>query len=158
MYFRHAQLLASDRVLLLIDQGEIYAVYLENVFSIGRALEHERVKKKLYKDKLGGGILSSFDETRRLLVVCSPQKVLKSFCLTSIVPFIRLDQYTLHVFAFDEKFGSLQSWARPFELADWYNNKETIVHICFATGADDIVVVDSGAQARIYSFVSQRFR
>lgn len=64
----------------------------------------------------------------------------------------------LHVLVFDEQFGSLQSWARPFELADWYNNNETIIHICFATGTEDVLLVDSSAQARIYSFVSQRFR
>lgn len=59
---------------------------------------------------------------------------------------------------FDEHFGTLQSWASPYELADWYNNQETVTHICFVTGSEDILLVDSRNQARIYSIVSQRFR
>lgn len=73
--FRHAQLLANDRILLLIDQDEKYALYLDSLFSIGDALQHGRQKKLLYKDKLGGEILLTFDETKRLLVLCAPQKV-----------------------------------------------------------------------------------
>jgi hypothetical protein len=59
---------------------------------------------------------------------------------------------------FDERFSTLQNWASPFELAAWYNNQEAITHICFMAGTEELLLVDSRTQARIYSFVSQRFR
>jgi len=71
-----------------------------------------------------------------------------------------VSQRTLHVFAFDEHFSNLQGWASPFELSDWYNNSETITHVCFVTGtgSEEVLLVDSRAQARIYSLVTQGFR
>lgn len=156
---RHAHALENDRVLLVVDdQSDRFKVYLDKISTISDALRNSRPRKVLFKhDKLGPGLLISFDETRRLLVLCAPQKVVQLFHIsTSGLTF--LDQVTLHVFIFDEQFTSLQSWASPFELRDWYNNNETISYICFATGSEEVLLVDSRLQARIYSFVSQRFR
>lgn len=137
----HSQLLANDRVLFVVDQGDKIGLYLDNLWSIANALQHSQPKKTVDKRRLGGhDIIVTFEESKRLLVLCTPQKP------------------TLYVFMFDEHFGTLQSWASPFELVAWYNNQETITHICFVVGTEDIFLVDSRNQARIYSIVSQRFR
>ncbi|KAF5362168.1 hypothetical protein D9756_002245 [Leucocoprinus leucothites] len=138
----HSQLLAADRVLLVIDQGEKIGVYLDHISSIGNALSNGLSKKLVDTNRIGTNTLVTFDETKRLFALCAPQK------------------RTLHIFVFDEQFSTLQGWARPFELSGWYNNGETIAHICFVTGtgSEELLLVDSRAQARIYSLVSQRFR
>ncbi|KAF9443582.1 hypothetical protein P691DRAFT_778790 [Macrolepiota fuliginosa MF-IS2] len=137
----HAQLLSNDRILVVVDdQREHFLFYLENSVSIGNALEYSRRKRNIRKDKVGQDILVAYDEAKRTLVLCAPQKLI------------------LYIYAFDEQFGSLQSWASPLELATWYNNEVTINQICFVTGTEEILVVDSVAGARIYSLVSQRFR
>ncbi|KXN92377.1 hypothetical protein AN958_06995 [Leucoagaricus sp. SymC.cos] len=137
----HSQLLAADRVLFVVDQGDKMGLYLDNISTIGNALHHGLAKKTVDKRRLGGSdVIVAFDETKRLLVLCILQKP------------------TLYVFLFDEHYGTLQSWATPFDLVPWYNNQETVTHICFVTGTEDLLLVDSANRARIYSIVSQRFR
>ena len=44
-------------------------------------------------------------------------------------------------------------------LESWYPQKGiSIVHVAFACGNDELVLVDSNAQARIFSFMTQQFR
>ncbi|KAJ3570940.1 hypothetical protein NP233_g4078 [Leucocoprinus birnbaumii] len=137
----HSQLLANERVLFVVDQGDKIGLYLDKLWSMANALHHSQPKKTVDKRRLGGqDIIITFEESKRLLVLCTPHKP------------------TLYVFMFDEHYGQLQSWASPFELSAWYNNQETVTHICFAIGTEDILLVDSRNQARIYSLVSQRFR
>jgi hypothetical protein len=59
---------------------------------------------------------------------------------------------------FDETFTTLQSLANPFELSLWYDEPVTIEHMCCVTGVEEVLLVDSNKQARVYSLVSQRFR
>lgn len=75
MYLRHSQLLAADHVLLVIDQGEKIGVYLDILSSINNVLSNDVRKKSIDKGRVGTNVLVSFDETKRLLVFCAPQKV-----------------------------------------------------------------------------------
>ena len=155
----HSQLLAVDHVLLVVDQVEKIGVYLDKFSNIANALSNGRHEKLINKNRIGTDVLVSFDETKRLLVLCAPQKV-QSFFFSQLFRPLIVPQWTLHVFVFDELLSNLQGWASPFELLDWYNNRETITHVCFVTGtgSEEALLVDSGTRARIYSFVTQSFR
>lgn len=61
---------------------------------------------------------------------------------------------------FDEKFDSLLGWGTSADLKQWYADSHTkIVHACFVCGSDgELVFIDSGGYARIYSLTTQQFR
>jgi hypothetical protein len=68
-------------------------------------------------------------------------------------------QLQLHLFVFDESFRMLQAQRSSINLAPWYNKAETsILHAAFVYGNEEIVLVDTTAQARIFSFVRLQFR
>jgi hypothetical protein len=68
------------------------------------------------------------------------------------------DQLQLHMFIFDETFRTLQAHGNSINLAPWYNQPGvSILHTAFV-GDEEVVLVDSGAQARIFSFVTLQFR
>ncbi len=64
------------------------------------------------------------------------------------------------MFVFDETFKTLQGQGSGINLAPWYNQaaETSITHMAFVCGTEDVVFVDSNAQARIFSFVSMQFR
>jgi hypothetical protein len=63
------------------------------------------------------------------------------------------------LFVFDESFRTLQAQGSSINLAPWYNKAETsILHAGFVYGNEEIVLVDTTAQARIFSFVTLQFR
>ncbi|KXN87519.1 hypothetical protein AN958_08742 [Leucoagaricus sp. SymC.cos] len=139
----HAQLLGHNRFLLIVnDNRDNFLIYLERPHAIDTAIAGQRTKRTLKQSKIGKDILTAYDESKRMLVLCSSSQV------------------TLHVMVFDETFSNLQSWASPFELGGaWYANMPVrVCHIVFVTGTEEILLVDSNCQGRIFSFVSQRFR
>lgn len=63
------------------------------------------------------------------------------------------------MFIFDENFSSLQGWGTSVNLLPWYGNADTVIrHASFVCGCEEILLVDSGADARIFSFTTQQFR
>jgi len=67
----------------------------------------------------------------------------------------------LYAFVFDEAFRTLQSQGSAINLAPWYNQAGvSILQLCSVCGSesDEVVLVDSNAQIRIFSFVTQQFR
>ncbi len=65
----------------------------------------------------------------------------------------------LYAFVFDETFKSLQGQGSPASLAPWYSQAEiSIMQLSSVCGSDEVVLVDSNAQIRIFSFVTQQFR
>ena len=69
-----------------------------------------------------------------------------------------ITQLYLHVFVFDENFGSLQASGSAVNLTPWYNLGITLLHGCFICGSEELLLVDSSAQARIFSLVTLQFR
>jgi hypothetical protein len=57
----------------------------------------------------------------------------------------------LHIFAIEDERGSLRRMGSVIDLLPFYNNGELIVHACFVHGREEILFVDSSAQARIFS-------
>jgi hypothetical protein len=48
----------------------------------------------------------------------------------------------------------LRGQGTPIELLPFYNHGVSIVHACFVHGSEEILFVDSGAQARIFSLIT----
>jgi hypothetical protein len=57
----------------------------------------------------------------------------------------------LHIFSLEDEHGSLRGMGSAIDLRPFYNNGESIVHACFVHGREEILFVDSSAQARIFS-------
>ena len=65
----------------------------------------------------------------------------------------------LYAFIFDETFRSLQGQGGANDLAPWYSQTEvSILQLSSVCGSDEVVLVDSNAQVRIFSFTTQQFR
>ena len=69
------------------------------------------------------------------------------------------DQFQLHMFVFDESFRTLQGHGSAVDLAPWYNQGEnSIMKMTPVCGSEEVVLVDSSARVRIFSFVTLQFR
>jgi len=65
----------------------------------------------------------------------------------------------LYAFVFDEAFKTLQAQGSPINLIPWYSQAEiSILQLYSVCGNDEVVLVDSNAQVRIFSFVTLQFR
>ena len=60
----------------------------------------------------------------------------------------------LHRFVFDEGFKSLRGLGTPFDLSPFYNPEAFITHACFVHGSEEILLIDSDAQARVFSLIT----
>ena len=65
-----------------------------------------------------------------------------------------LSQMQLHIFVFDEELKSLRGLGTPIDLMPFYNPGVTITHACFVHGSEELLFVDSSAQARIFSLIT----
>ena len=59
----------------------------------------------------------------------------------------------LHVFAFDEELKSLRGVGTPIDLLPFYGSGISIVQACFVHGSEEVLLIDSNAQARIFSLI-----
>jgi hypothetical protein len=60
----------------------------------------------------------------------------------------------LHVFVFDEELKSLRGLGTPIDLMIFYNPGVSITQACFVHGSEEILFIDSNAQARIFSLIT----
>ena len=60
----------------------------------------------------------------------------------------------LHVFVFDEELKSIRGLGTAINLKPFYNTGVSIIHACFVHGSEEILLVDSSAQARIFSLIT----
>ncbi|OAX36473.1 hypothetical protein K503DRAFT_802014, partial [Rhizopogon vinicolor AM-OR11-026] len=133
-----AQLLSGDKIFLATtDQSGNLTVFLETLTAIESALARD-CGKKLNRDKIGDFILA-FDESKRILCIIAREKLL------------------LHVFVHDDTRG-FQASGSAINLNLWCGEGTSIIHGCFVCGSDELLLVDSLAQARIYSLTTMQFR
>ncbi|KAH9171589.1 hypothetical protein EDB89DRAFT_1906868 [Lactarius sanguifluus] len=136
---KYAHLLEGGRILLgLVDpQGNI-AIYVENLGRVDAAIQRRSVAKLLHRDKIGETCLFALDESKHTLAVYSSTRM------------------QLHIFALEDEHGSLRGTGSAIDLRQFYNNGESILHACFVHGHEEILFVDSSAQARIFSLTMQQ--
>ncbi|KAH8989296.1 hypothetical protein EDB92DRAFT_2003843 [Lactarius akahatsu] len=140
--FHH--LLENEKLLLVLVDRDKFSIYLARPAAMDAAIRGHPIKT-LNRDKLGLGgdsdALFAFDEAKRMLAVCSSVKL------------------QLHAFVFDETFKTLQGQGSAINLGPWYSQVDiSIVQVSFVCGNDEVVLVDSSAQVRIFSFVTLQFR
>ncbi|KAI6095859.1 hypothetical protein F5141DRAFT_1012708, partial [Pisolithus sp. B1] len=134
-----AQMLQGEKLLLIvIDRIGNLMVYLEHLTTIDAAIARGR-GKKLNREKIGQDFVLAFDESKRMLSIVSSDKLL------------------LHIFVHDDTRG-FQAVGSSINLTQWYNEGTSIRHACFVSGSEELLLVDSQAQARIYSLVTTQFR
>lgn len=61
--------------LLVIESQGDHWVYLESLYELEYALRVGRHKKQFRSDKLGGKLVLTYDESKRMLAVCAVEKV-----------------------------------------------------------------------------------
>jgi hypothetical protein len=156
-----SQLLDGEKLLLILVDRVRVAIYLERLHAIDMAIQRCRPVKVLNREKLGQDVLFAFDESTRALAVCAPTKVR----YVSLAPEFHSepffgDQFHLHFFVFDETLKTLWVQGSGINLAPWYSQatETSITHIAFVRGTEDLVFIDSGARALIFSFVSMQFK
>ncbi len=65
----------------------------------------------------------------------------------------------LHLFVFDETYDTIQGWGSAVNIATWYASPSvSICHACFVCDTEEILLIDSGRQARVFSLITQQFR
>ncbi|KAF9232513.1 hypothetical protein BU15DRAFT_67382 [Melanogaster broomeanus] len=134
-----AQLLDSEKILLVVaDRVGNLTVYLEGLAGMDGAIHHGR-GKALNREKIGQDFILAYDESKRILGVVSSDKLL------------------LHIFAFDDARG-FQASRSAINLISWYNEGTSIRHACFINGTEELLLVDSQAQARVFSLITLQFR
>jgi hypothetical protein len=67
---------------------------------------------------------------------------------------IDISQMQLHIFVFDEELKSLRGLGTPIDLIPFYNPGVLITHACFVHGSEEILFIDSSAQARVFSLIT----
>lgn len=63
------------------------------------------------------------------------------------------------MFVFDESFRTLLGVGSAIDLAPWYGQEEvSILGMGSVCGSEEVALVDSNAQVRIFSFATLQFR
>jgi hypothetical protein len=74
-FYSFCQLLESEKLLLILVDPVRVTIYLERLPAMDMAIQRHRPVKVLNREKLEQDILFAFDETKRSLAVCAPNKV-----------------------------------------------------------------------------------
>ncbi|KAH9991344.1 hypothetical protein BJV77DRAFT_1068323 [Russula vinacea] len=134
-------LLEKEKLLLVLADQDKHCIYLEHLSAMDAAIQRGNAIKALNRDKMGEHVLFAYDEAKRMLTVCASAKK------------------QLYAFVFDETFRSLQGLGSSISLAPWYGQAEvSILQLSSMCGSDEVVLVGSNAQIRIFSFITEQFR
>ncbi|KAJ7066394.1 hypothetical protein C8F01DRAFT_1123111 [Mycena amicta] len=138
----HAQLLEKDRLLLILADAALLYIYHESVSVVEHAISRGRhgAKSVFHRDKIGVDVIFAYDEQKRMLSLCSASSL------------------RLHIYQFDETFTALQGWGMALDLRPWYTQGTTLFKSCFVGGCEELLFIDNGGQARIFSLITQQFR
>ncbi|KAG1809706.1 uncharacterized protein BJ212DRAFT_1448752 [Suillus subaureus] len=138
-----AQLLPGEKIFLATtDRFGNLTVYLEHLTAIDGALARGSRGKRLNRDKIGEFVLA-FDESRHILSVIATEK--------------ECNQLLLHIFVYDDTRG-FQASGSAINLTQWYTEGTSISHACYICGCEELLLVDTFAQARVYSLTTMQFR
>ncbi|KAI0250888.1 hypothetical protein BJV78DRAFT_1154831 [Lactifluus subvellereus] len=123
------------RLSLLADQRYAHLIEGDRIL-VGLVDSQGNVMILLERPSRIDNCLIAFDESKRMLAVYASARM------------------QLHIFVFDEEFKSLRGLGTAIDLRPFYNPGVSIVHACFVHGSEEILFVDSSAQARIFSLIT----
>jgi hypothetical protein len=154
------RLLENERLLLVLADRDKHAIYLESLAGMDAAIQRAKAIKTLNRDKMGEHVLFAYDEAKRTLAVCAAAKVSPvALIRVGVLMFYVPTKMQLYAFVFDETFRTLQGQGSAANLAPWYGQADiSILQLCSVCGGDEVVLMDSNAQVRIFSFVTQQIR
>ncbi|KAJ7781844.1 hypothetical protein DFH07DRAFT_389440 [Mycena maculata] len=135
----HAQLVENSDLLLVLENSTHMSVYLQKPGQMNERLSRGPIRTPIVREKIGGKSIVAYDETTRMLFICAATKL------------------SFHIYGFDESFTTLQP-IHVLDLTSWFSPGLSITQACFVPGSEEILVIDSGNVARIYSLVPQQFR
>lgn len=69
------QILENEKLLLVLIDRDRVSIYLDRLAAIDMAIRRNRPIKAFNREKLGQDVLFAFDESKRVLAVCSSTKV-----------------------------------------------------------------------------------
>ncbi|TFK93593.1 hypothetical protein K466DRAFT_91996 [Polyporus arcularius HHB13444] len=139
----YMHLLPDSRCLLVVRNGSgDCLIYASPVSAIDHVV-HKKAVKKFSRDKLGDQLLLAYDETKRVLALCT---------MTADSPIY------LHTFTFDQNYTSLRGMGSHVNLSTWYDSPVTMKHMEFISATEELLFVDDLSRARIFSLVSRQFR
>ncbi|KAI0774120.1 hypothetical protein C8Q74DRAFT_810377 [Fomes fomentarius] len=142
----YCHLLPNSRCLLIVqDRFGDCKIYVSTTVNLHEVVAR-RPTKELKRDKIGDNFLLSYDESKRVLAVCS------------ISLGQRESHLQLNTFVFDETYTSLQGMGSAVNLSPWYDSSVSIKHMQSVSGSEEILFVDDFARARVFSLVTQQFR
>ena len=143
--------------MVVADRAGNLNVYLEVLAGMDGAIARGR-GKLLNREKIGQKFLLAYDESKKMLAIVSSDKVRVHLRYRGFagLPLTSL-QLLLHVFVFDDTRG-FQASGSAINLHSWYSEALSIHHACFVSGSEELVLVDSQAQARVFSLVTLQFR
>ncbi|KAH9005522.1 hypothetical protein EDB86DRAFT_3240052 [Lactarius hatsudake] len=131
---KYVHLLEGSRILVgLIDPHGNIEIYVESLSRIDAAIQRRSFAMLLHRERIGETCLFAFDESKRILAVYSSARM------------------QLHIFAFEDERGPLRGMGSVIDLLPFYSNGVSIVHAAFVHGREEILFVDSSAQARVFS-------
>ncbi|KAG8744092.1 Vacuolar protein sorting-associated protein 13A [Ceratobasidium sp. 414] len=134
--------LVRDKCLVVISERGKSHIYIEDNLSLDQSINKKSGKVTLNHDSLGGPrCLFAFDQATRLLAIVHGEKELK-----------------LSVYIFDEIFSGLRSRGSPIPFKGWYDASVRIEKVCFVSGTEEVCLIESSGQARIFSLITQQFR
>ncbi|KAF8607193.1 hypothetical protein BDV93DRAFT_303052 [Ceratobasidium sp. AG-I] len=135
--------LVHGKCLVVVSEPEQSRIYIEDNVSIDRAINTSPGKVTLHHKSLGGSCcIFAFDQTTRLFAIVHGQE----------------ETLRLSVYVFDELFVTLRSRGSPISLKGWYDSKVCISKACFISGSEQICLIETSGQARIFSLVMRQFR
>lgn len=59
---------------------------------------------------------------------------------------------------YDEKLSSLQALGGTINLKPWYSEDVSLIHMRFISTSQELLLIDSGGRARIFSLITQQCR
>lgn len=133
---------------------------MEDPARLDGIVREKKYKKRILREKLGGDIVTAYDEQKRLLVVCGVD--LHKVCFPKDVvrcpQEFRQSSIQLHSFVFDENYTQLQGQGSTINLRPWYTEIPKFHNMLFVAGTDDLALVEDTGNVRIFSLVTQMFR
>lgn len=144
-------------MLVVADRAGNLVVYLDGLAAMAGTITRRR-GKSLNREKIGHDFLLAYEESKKMLAVVSSDKVFAY--VTEVVGDNSLTfkpQFQLHVFVYDNVRG-FQASGSAINLHPWYSDGSSIRRACFVSGSEELVLVDSQAQARVFSLVTLQFR
>ncbi|KAG8833322.1 hypothetical protein FRC17_010897 [Serendipita sp. 399] len=140
---KYTRLVGQDRCLMVIRDGPDYKIFLDMINHLAHTIEVGGQSRKLTLERTGEHPRFALDETKRLFAVVATHH----------------GSLNLHVFSYDNDTNNISMRGGVTNLTKWWpSGSPTISHIVFISGMEELLLVEEGGDARIFSLLTENFR